>query len=316
MLSALLRKKLQPGLLKPKGSSLTHNTARDPNRAEWMPTYTAIKSRLLSPQQLDLLAQLAEFPLGRFLIANQGGLSGAWTYYIIKDYRHNAKIHPLESKLLQTPIAKAMRERYANFSNIISQRLEDNHSLCSVPCGTMRDVIEALPTRRLYPWLWAKPPYKIIGIDLDADAITEAKRNIPSGIFVDAQWYQYDLFQDNPPHEPDIQVDAVICHGLNFYQPDDEKVIALYKKCWNMLRADGTLATSALTPPPSWNMSTICHDSLSLQMELFGNILQPSWTHFRSSEVTKQQLLAAGFSEIQEQADAANIMPTYLARKL
>ena len=117
----------------------------------------------------------------------------------------------------------------------------------------------------------------------------------------------------------DEQYDILTSNGLNIYEPDDKKVVALYKQFFKALKPNGTLITSFLTPPPvlSPNSSWKDYDPAAAlkQKAVFVDILQVAWQSFRTEAQTREQLLQAGFTDIAIVYDKQGMFPTVIARK-
>ena len=65
--------------------------------------------------ELELLHQLNEFELGRFLLSHRG-LNGYWTAYIILHAKLQKELHPLEDWLIHcAPGILATQERFEIF---------------------------------------------------------------------------------------------------------------------------------------------------------------------------------------------------------
>ncbi|MBS3903794.1 MAG: hypothetical protein KGZ39_00525 [Simkania sp.] len=115
--------------------------------------------------------------------------------------------------------------------------------------------------------------------------------------------------------------DLLTSNGLAFYEPNDTKVIALYRQFYNALKSTGILVTSFLTPPPSpglvteWKLDHINAQNALLQKILFFNILDSKWQAFRTEATVKSQLHQAGFQEIEVFYDEAHMFPTIVAKK-
>ncbi len=80
------------------------------------------------------------------------------------------------------------------------------------------------------------------------------------------------------------------------------------------------MVTSFLTYPPGitdqceWDFSKIQADDLLLQRIIFES-LEMRWQCFRSTEKTREQLEAAGFSNIRFIYDEGKLFPTVVAYK-
>ncbi|MDP9196256.1 MAG: hypothetical protein M3O22_05760 [Pseudomonadota bacterium] len=117
---------------------------------------------LLLEEELDLLRQLTEFELGRFLLRSRG-LNGYWTAWLILHGPELAQ-HPLEQWLVhEAPTVCATRERFGIFRQQLNAALRPGASLCSVPCGLMDDLL-GLDDE-------AFPDLSLTGIDPDPDSL-------------------------------------------------------------------------------------------------------------------------------------------------
>lgn len=110
-------------------------------------------------------------------------------------------------------------------------------------------------------------------------------------------------------------------NGLNIYEPDDERVTALYRVFFDMLKPGGWLVSSFLTPPSAispqspWNAEAIDQTALALQRLLLVRIVEAKWNAFRTHTQTVRQLQEAGFEDIRFVDDRARMFPTVVARK-
>ena len=266
-------------------------------------------------EALLMLQQLGDFELGRFLLINKG-LNGYWTDYILTypKHRQSGTIQvdsPLESFLLeQAPTLLATQERYQIFLQENQQLVKDNATLASIPCGVMGE---------LFPLnLDGRHNVTLVGIDYDSASLEIAKERAKAyDLKANTLFEKHDAW--NLPMENTF--DLISSNGLNIYEPDDEKVVALYKQFYKALKPGGTLVTSFLTPPPNsknpgiWQLDTINPAHLHKQKLLFSTVLNTGWQCFRSCETTIEQLESAGFDDINLLFDQANLFPTVSAKK-
>jgi hypothetical protein len=95
--------------------------------------------------------------------------------------------------------------------------------------------------------------------------------------------------------------------------------IALYRSFQKMLVSGGMLITSALTWPPGgpttseWALDKVDMAGLQLTQRIYG-LIEPCCSTFCSTAEMTAQLEAAGFANIRVVPDAANMMPTFVAR--
>jgi SAM-dependent methyltransferase len=257
-------------------------------------------------EELTLLDELSDFELGRSLLVNKA-LSGRWTSYIIVDAPSKDLKNPLEHWMVHdAPAVKATRERFYIFEDQIQKYTNQGMTLASIPCGTMNDLLLAdLPQ-----------DVKFVGIDLDPESLELAKKNALARNRESAS----DFIQKNAWHlGTSSAYDIITSNGLNIYEPDDDKVVELYKQFAIALKPRGILITSFLTPPPALSKDSTWKNfnqpDLVKQKAIFADILQVKWQSFRTELQTRQQLDKAGFDVIDVIYDQQGMFPTIVARK-
>ncbi len=257
-------------------------------------------------RQLELLEQLAQFDLGRFLIQHQGGLNGFWTHYVIERPRPPAT--PLEDFLLnRSPVILATRERAQIFKKTIRSEMKEGESFASIPCGLMGDFLTL-----------GKPSVRYVGIDLDSESIEGAKALAEEkGLASHCSFRQKDAWMMDEKEEFQL----IASNGLNIYEKSDERVVQLYRKFHQALKKGGALVTSFLTPPPGsvhrceWKMDQISLENSLIQKIITVDLLDARWLVFRSTETMRNHLNQAGFKNIQFLPDSQGMFITVLARK-
>lgn len=279
-------------------------------------SYTIIRATLtrdfsnypdILKKKLDILDQLSEFPLGKFLIQYQG-LNGYWTKYIIENKKQPK--NELEDFILnKSPISLATRESRNITIKWLQMNLCDNIKILSIPCGTMSDVL-SLDFSEINN-------AKLIGVDLDFKSLKLAYeesdlRNVSDFI----QLIQSDALSFDWKNVAHI----VVSHGLNFYLSKEECEL-LYKNAFNSLMNGGFFIGSFMTAPPEdnqpshWNTELIDPKDISYQRELF-SIFSPRWRLLQTYNETTEILSNVGFKEIEIIEDSMRIMPTFIAKKV
>lgn len=266
-------------------------------------------------KQLELLEQLSEFELGRFLI-ERGGLNGYWTHYVVtySEWK-NVKEHsitPLESFLLNvSPTSLAMQQRFAIFKSQIQQHIQEECCFASIPCGLMGDLVD-LDYSQIHN-------FSLYGIDLDRETLSQTKsyadnkKLISHCHFLESDAWKLDISE---------KFDLITSNGLSIYEQDDQKIVELYRQFHNALKPKGILVTSFLTPPPApgvkteWLLTAFHSEDALLQKTLFVDILAAKWQAYRTEETVKNQLQQAGFHITDILYDKAHIFPTVVAKKL
>lgn len=302
--------------------SLTHDQGKELyTRSELTEELESIKARLgktfsddeaMAAKALEMLEELQDFELGRFLIKNSGALSGKWTYYIIVEFRERQISNQTEEFILhRAPTVKATQERYAIFQKVLQGAIKSNSVICSIPCGVMGDLLHLdLPDEI--------ENVRFVGIDLDETAFDLAKA-LAAKLRVkhSCEFFKKDAWQITDEEKYDV----ITTNGLNIYEKSDDRVQELYTILYRALKPEGLLLGSHLSMPTTveatgeWDMSQINGDDLAQQKLLFVDILQATWSNFRSAETTQSQLSAAGFKDIEILWDTQKIFYTFTARK-
>lgn len=260
-----------------------------------------------SPEQQQLVEQLAEFELGRFLLANKG-LNGYWTAYVILHAPKRDDLSELEHWLTHhSPIVRATRERFGIFKQQLQAQLKDGIHLASLPCGLMDDLL-CLDYSQV-------SDCKLTGIDLDQASIDFAKQNAAQYGIEDVAFICGDAWELSIEN----RFDVLTSNGLNVYQPDEAKLIELYQSFYNMLKPAGKLVTSFLTPPPviSEQSPWLIEDpeALAKQKLILADTCKVAWQNFCSEDAIRTQLDSVGFNEIEVIYDSQRMFPTVVARK-
>lgn len=259
-------------------------------------------------KQLQYLEELNQFPLGQFLI-ERGGLNGYWTHYVVVESNGIQTHCPTVDFLLQkAPVTKAMRQRYEIFRQITQKCVKEGVTFASIPCGLMGDL--------LHLDFSGIKNFKLVGIDYDEESLeAAAKLATEKHLSKHIELAQNDAWN----LRLEEQFDLVTSSGLNIYEPDPQKVIALYRQFFLALKAGGRLVSSFLTPPPSethrgeWALDKVNLEAAMLQKIIFGDILATKWQSFCSEQSMREMIHAAGFSQIKVIFDEAHIFPTITA---
>lgn len=263
--------------------------------------------------QLDILRQVAESALGRFLIQNRG-LSGYWTDYVLLARKRGEleDVKPFEEFFLkQAPASLATQERLEIFHRVLQKEVREGVVMASVPCGLMSDLLMLDYS--------GVSDVTLIGSDIDAESIELAIQRarevqFPGKLFMQqADAWKLEL------REP---VDVLTSNGLNIYESCDVRVVELYRSFFAQIKPGGMLVTSFLTPPPTldphseWRVDQINIEHLMHQKRVLVDTIGVAWQSYRSSEKKRKQLEAAGFVDIEILPDTAFLFPTVIARRL
>ncbi|WP_210407430.1 class I SAM-dependent methyltransferase, partial [Hydrocoleum sp. CS-953] len=138
---------------------------------------TGDKPHVTVARQLELLNELADFPLGQFTLQN-GGSNGYWTDYVM-EHQYQGRISGVDTNgrtltelekfiLDKNPRILATQERYTNFSKILQNYVQENIVFASLPCGIMRDLLKLDFT--------GVDNFRLVGIDIDYESLELAKK--------------------------------------------------------------------------------------------------------------------------------------------
>ncbi|MBY0280812.1 MAG: class I SAM-dependent methyltransferase [Alphaproteobacteria bacterium] len=267
------------------------------------------KSLSTLKEQLDILDQLSEFPLGRFIIENKG-MNGYWTDYTLRPPQNTA-LKPLEKFYLEkAPSTLATRESFYISQEIMQQNLKNGIKIASLPCGVMANIL-TLDFSKI-------ENMRLVGIDLDFEVLIYAnklaeERKLQNHL----ELLQHDAWQ----FESQSEYDMVSSHGLNLYITNEEELLSLYTKCCTALKPGGLFIGSFLTPSPfdsensPWDMTKVNEEDLRYQRVIFNDVAKVKWRHFYTYDQVADQLTKAGFADIEFIPDSANIRPVIVAQK-
>lgn len=267
--------------------------------------------------QLDIVGQLCDFPLGRFIL-ERSGANGFWTDYMIS-HPQKGKISgvniegnpftPMEDFFLnRCPVIIAHQERFGIFQRLMQEKLKENVTLASIPCGLMRDLL-TLDFSGI-------TNFNLIGIDIDEESLLLAKEFAYEKGIKHVELLQQDAWQ----MQFNSELDVITSSGLNVYEEDSKKVLELYKIFFTALKPGGVLITSVLTYPPGemvssdWDLSGLSEEDLLMDQIIHRDILDVKWRNFRSSDELGKEFEQVGFS-VSVYFDKHRIFPTILAQK-
>lgn len=269
-------------------------------------------------QQLEVVDQLCEFPLGRYILEHKGA-NGFWTDYMMIHPSHgritglNIEGKPfskLEDFLLnRSPVVVASQERYCIFQEILQNSLREGISIASIPCGLMQDILS------LDFSMVSK--YRLVGVDIDEEALSLAQMAAQARRISSLEIVRNDAWAISFENEFDV----VRSNGLNVYEPDYEKVLDLYRAFFRALKPGGMLLVGVLTYPPEelkksdWIIENLHPQDIIMERILHTDVLGIKWRNFRTAEELDKDFREVGFSEVSIHWDTNHVFPTIYARK-
>lgn len=262
-------------------------------------------------RQLELLEKLNQFDFGRFLLHHQG-INGYWTHYmLVHPWQPHKQMSDLEQFILErAPIMRATQERFEIFLAENQKQVKAGAELACIPCGMMGEL--------LYLEFNEVEGITLTGIDYDPETLIDAQ------LLAEQQHLSasIDLQQADGWALNEIEkFDLISSNGLTIYEPNEEKITALYQIFFKALKPGGKLVTSFLTAPPGiseqceWDMTQINLEDLMLQKIIFADIIEAKWQCYRSTAQIKNQLESVGFTAIEFIYDKARIFPTVVGYK-
>jgi SAM-dependent methyltransferase len=264
-------------------------------------------------EERALLAALTEFDLGRFLLLN-GGLSGYWTSYVFTHEGSTAGTE-LERWLLKHSTLAGIRQRYERLSELVAPRLGPGRRVASVPCGVMDDVLRQ-PTALL-------DDVSVIGADIDDESLRLAAELAEQrGVSDRVELRRADAW-DLDLGEP---VDLLLSNGLNIYESDRERLVALYRQFHDNLVPGGELLVSyipPLPPPPAsspvaarvWASLGMSADDVRRDRAIFGDLLSAKYLNVTSTDELTAQLREAGLSLREVHFSEYGVLPIAVATR-
>ncbi|MFF4406315.1 class I SAM-dependent methyltransferase [Streptomyces sp. NPDC001262] len=264
-------------------------------------------------ETLDILDQLQEFELGRFLLHNRG-LNGYWTSYIFRN-APEGPVTPLEHWLLNDSLLCQARERYHRFKEEIAGCITEGAALASIPCGVMDDLLQ-----QDYSGVGK---FRIVGIDIDEESVAYARENAEQrGLSAHTSFEVRDAWKLGV----DGEFDLIVSNGLNMYESDPQRLTDLYRSFHQALRPGGRLLLSFLTPPPpppwvapehaaAWEKYDIPEADLRRELSIMGDIVQVTYLNFSAEDEVRAQLEAAGFTVQAVRYNAGGVLPIVTAVK-
>lgn len=269
--------------------------------------------RLVLPLEdtLELLHQLQQFDLGRFLLHNRG-LNGYWTSYIFRN-APEGPVTPLEHWLLNNSLLCQARERFHRFKGLVAEYVTDGATLASIPCGVMDDLLEQDYT--------GVTDVRLVGVDLDEESLGYAEENARRhGLAEHTSFRHEDAWNLGVVGEFDL----IVSNGLNMYESDPARLTDLYRSFHRALRPGGRLLISFLTPPPpppweapehaaDWEKYRIDEADLRRELSIMGDIVQATYLNFSSESDVRTQLRAAGFTVQAVSYNTGGVLPIVTA---
>lgn len=269
---------------------------------------------LPAAEEQELLTALGEFDLGRFLLVN-GGLSGYWTSYVFTHDGSTAD-HDLERWLLRNSTLAGIRARFQRLVALVAGRLRPGLRVASVPCGMMDDLLGQ--PRDLLDGV------SMVGADIDEESLRlagerAAQRELSDRVEL-RQADAWDLDLGKP-------VDLLLSNGLNLYEPDRDRLVALYREFGRNLAPGGELLVSYIPPLPPlpasgpvgariWASLAMSAEDVRRDRAIFGDLLAPTYLNITPTDELAAQLREAGLSLREVHFSDYGVLPIAVAARV
>ncbi|MEM7588897.1 MAG: class I SAM-dependent methyltransferase, partial [Myxococcota bacterium] len=197
-------------------------------------------------EQIDMVHQLAQFGMGRYLLVHRG-LNAHWSRYLKLLYPEKYRalgtnldgepFTALERWYLESPVAQASQESWRWCRQMLQKHVRSGATLASVPCGALDDLLELDFTQC--------HNVSLVGVDVDADALRLAQDNAREyGLSKQVQLKQADAWNLGVRGEWDV----LTSKGLAGYEPDPKRLLQLYQQFYQALKPQGVLVTNVWLP--------------------------------------------------------------------
>lgn len=297
-------------------NSLSGITYQENPQENFLAAFHEIEARLEAEYAHDiialeyrkqLLATLSEFALGKFLIISRS-LNIAHLQELCEPHKDAKTINWLHDWLLhKAPLAIAMQERLQLSKKAIKKIVKNGgRNILFTPARLAEKMLD-INANDLIATL----------VDTEQESIETTKQSLATK--------SIEVFTKNiSPLRMRYQnaFDVVVSHGINIYEPDNERNIWLFHSIYKALRTGGCMITSFLTAPPKageksvWNAKKINADDLQLQKILLQDLLNIHWQGMFSQPAEITEILKrAGFINFEVQFDSQKMLPTILAYK-
>ena len=248
-------------------------------------------------EKLEILHELTQFELGRFLIKNRG-LNGSWSHYISYEYSlledHQKPINKVERMLVESNGDLELKVRLVMVRELLQANLFEGIKMLSVPCGVMADLLtlDFSKTRK----------FELFGIDLDPQSLALAENfSRKMGLQKYASFACRDAWNLGLLEKFDV----VVSMGLNMYISSRAQSVELYKSLRSALKKGGKLMLSYMTPHPfrdpntERDLSSLDPAAVRLHRMVMAEIIKTKIVNFPSTLEIQSQLMDAGFGEVQ-----------------
>ena len=259
------------------------------------------QSDITIQEQIDMVHQLAQFGMGRYLLLHRG-LNAHWSRYLKLLYPQKQRalgvnldgepFTPMERWYLESPPAQASQECWQMCRQVLQKQVHDYTTMASVPCGALDDLLELDFASHRHVGL--------VGVDIDAEALCLAEDNARDhDLIQQVQLRQADAWNLNTRN----QWNVVTSKGLAGYEPSFKRLLQLYEQFYLALKPTGVLVTNLWMPydgklKPKISLTLKEQKELKRFSLLTRHILQVKWSQIMTQGQMSDLLQRVGFTDI------------------
>lgn len=262
-------------------------------------------------EELAILEQLGEFAMGKHLLA-YGDLTAYWNSYMITNHSKPSFENSIEEWIIKkAPRVKASREHSDTLRSQLQKYININYKIAAIPAGNMNDLL-GLNLDGVFD-------VHMVAVDSNEQNIEFAKNHYKPSNNFSAEFIVSDKLEMPKDKGFDSHFDLVLSNGHDIADADSDVLMGMYKDFYKLLRQDGVLITSFLTPPPEVDLRSTWRnyedqDAL-IEKAIFTDILGSKKQFFQTEDEAREVLGKAGFKIVEVIYDSQGMMPTVVARK-
>lgn len=263
-------------------------------------------------EELAILDQLGKFAMGKHLLAS-GDLTAHWNAYMVTNHAKPHFENDVEEWLIKrAPRVKASREHSDTLRHQLQKYIKINTQIAAIPAGNMNDLL-SLNLDGVFD-------VHMVGIDSNEQNIDFAKNHYKPSNNFSAEFIVSDKLEIPQGKNFQNHFDLLLSNGHDLPDADSDALMVMYKDFHKLLRQDGVLITSFLTPPPEVDLRSTWRnyegkDAL-MEKAIFSDILGSKKQFFQTEDEAREVLEKSGFKVVEVIYDSQGMMPTVVAKKL
>ncbi len=263
-------------------------------------------------EELAILDQLGNFAMGKHLLTH-GDLTPYWNSYMVTNHSKPFFENSIEEWLIKrAPRVKASREHSDALRHQLQKYIKINSKIATIPAGNMNDLL-SLNLDGVFD-------VHMVGVDSNEHNINFAKDHYKPSNNFSAEFIVSDKLEMPKNKGFDNHFDLLLSNGHDIPGANADALMEMYKDFHKLLRQDGVLITSFLTPPPEADLRSTWRNydakDILIEKAIFTDILGSQKQFFQTEDDVREVLEKAGFKIVEIIYDSQAMMPTVVAKKL